>query len=539
MYKVFIVDDERVIAEGLEKLIDWNGLECETRSFTCSAEAYGAAIGEIPDIIITDIKMPFMNGLELIKKLKSEGVDSDVIILSGYSEFEYARKGIELGVNTYLLKPVEQKDLESVVREVINRIKKEESEQKQLARMRNFYETGLIKLRDVILQDIVTSEGYSSVEIIDMLDTMELHFTDAPVLCAILETDDNPGTDGSPDTDSDPGCVGNGCKADDLAKIVNEAFRTEGIKHVLFQFTNNQYGIVLNNVSLDNTEQLRNIFLGIRRTLISSYGIKCYIGIGEIKARISDIHESFKQALSALDHKIIKCDSKVIMYGDCSSFDSNGVIIPEEIFYSLAEYANNNDIAGVKETVNKAFDVLLGSGSIQLMELKTQCLNLLLACTKNLSYVQLQLHKALGKDILSLDKLSRFDSPEKLKNWLFNVIKSIIELKKQQEEMWVKDSAIENIKKYIDAHYSENLTLSMISERFFLNPSYISQLFKKRTGHTYISYLTQKRMEKAKELLQNTSLKVYEVSHKVGYSDVKHFSRTFENYFGVKPSHYC
>lgn len=183
--------------------------------------------------------------------------------------------------------------------------------------------------------------------------------------------------------------------------------------------------------------------------------------------------------------------------------------------------------------------MLLGSGSIQLMELKTQCLNLLLACTKNLSYVQLQLHKALGKDILSLDKLSRFDSPEKLKNWLFNVIKSIIELKKQQEEMWVKDSAIENIKKYIDAHYSENLTLSMISERFFLNPSYISQLFKKRTGHTYISYLTQKRMEKAKELLQNTSLKVYEVSHKVGYSDVKHFSRTFENYFGVKPSHYC
>ena len=124
MYKVFIVDDERVIAEGLEKLIDWNGLECETRSFTCSAEAYGAAIGEIPDIIITDIKMPFMNGLELIKKLKSEGVDSDVIILSGYSEFEYARKGIELGVNTYLLKPVEQKDLESVVREVINRIKR-------------------------------------------------------------------------------------------------------------------------------------------------------------------------------------------------------------------------------------------------------------------------------------------------------------------------------------------------------------------------------------------------------------------------------
>lgn len=525
MYKVFIVDDERAIAKGLEKLIDWNQLECRTFSFTDSNTAYEAALIEVPQIIITDIKMPFMNGLELIKKLKSEGINSEVIILSGYSEFEYARKGIELGVNTYLLKPVEQKDLESVVNETINQLKKEEFAQKELDRMKNFYETGFIKLRDIILQDIVTSENYTGNEIIDMTDGMELHFTDSPILCAIMELVHT------------PDCNDNTDITDTIMKTVHEAFCSTEIKHAIFQYTANQYGIVLNNVSTNNIRYFRNTFLEIRKALLSSYGIKSFIGIGEFKTNISDMYDSFRQALTALDHKIIKCNDEVIMYNEISS-ESNDVNIPEEIFYSLAECIRNNDVEGVKETVDKAFNILLGNNAIKPMELKTQCLNLLLACTKNLSYVQLQLHKALGKDMLSLNKLSRFDSPEKLKNWMINLIRSIIELKNQQKETSLKGDVVESIKGYIDKHFNENLTLPMISEHFFLNPSYISQLFKKRTGHTYISYLTKKRMERAKELLESSSLKIYEVSHSVGYGDVKHFSKTFEKIVGVKPSCY-
>ncbi len=523
MYKVFIVDDEPAIAKGLEKLIDWNRLECQTFSFTDSRASYEAALIENPHIIITDIKMPFMDGLEFIKKLNSEGINCDVIILSGYSEFEYARKAIDLGVNTYLLKPVEEVDLESIVVKTIDQLKKEEAKKKELNRLISFYETGALKMRDIILQDIVNSEDYSIDEIIDITEGLEPGFTDSPVICAILETR----------TESDDNIL----LTDSISNIVREVFHSIRMKFMLFQYTGSQYGIILNNVPLNSNEYFRNSFLKVGRKLLSSIGIKSFIGVGEVRASISDLNNSFQQALTALDYKIIRHDNEVIMYCDIN-FSTSGINIPVKIFHLLADSVENNDINGVKMAIDKSFDILLGNTAIKPQELKTHCLNLLLACTKNLSYVQLQLYKALGKDMLSLDKLSRFDSPEKLKNWMINLVRSIIELKNQEEVVSTKGDLVEDIKKYIDENYNENLTLPMISEHFFLNQSYISQLFKKRTGHTYIAYLTNKRMEKARELLTNTDLKVYEVCYSVGYGDVKHFSKTFEKIIGVKPSNY-
>lgn len=262
MHKVFIVDDEWAIAKGLEKVIDWNELGCHTSSFTNSVDAYESAMLERPDILITDIKMPYMDGLELISKLKAADVKFAAIIISGFSEFEYARKGIELGVNAYIFKPVEQLELKSAVAHAIEQIEKQDSVMKELEKLK-YYENA------------------------------------------------------------------------------------------------------------------------------------------------------------------------------------------------------NNEI------------------------------------------------KAEGKNV---------DNSVKL--------------------MAEKNNLIDNIKKYIDIHFAENLSLPEISEHFFINPFYLSQLFKKKTGHTYISYLTEKRIEKAKELLSGQDVKLYEVCHSVGYENIKHFSKIFEKLVGIKPSSY-
>lgn len=247
MYRVFIVDDESNIARGLEKIIDWNALECDTYIYFNSINAYQAALIENPQILITDIKMPHMNGLELIQKLKSANIRFETIILSGYSDFEYARNGIDLGVSKYILKPVEQEELKSTIPQTILR-----------------YE---------------------------------------------------------------------------------------------------------NSIIAENAEKTRKI-------------------------KIEKIYDPYE--------------------GNC---------------------------------------------------------------------------------------------------------------------------VIEKITKYIDTHFTQNITLSDLSERFFLNPSYLSQLFKIKSGETYIQYLTGKRIEKARELLLS-NMKVCDVCHSVGYEDVKHFSRTFERIVGTKPSLY-
>jgi Response regulator containing CheY-like receiver domain and AraC-type DNA-binding domain len=243
VYKVFIVDDESLIAWGLGKIIDWEGMGCRAYVYTSSTHAYESALVENPQILITDVKMPDMDGLDLIGRMRNASARFEAIVLSGYSEFEYARKGIELGVNKYILKPVDQEILKSAVLMSIDRYR-------------------------------AKSVGSS---------------TEPKVL--------------------------------------------------------------------------------------------------------PEVHEE------------------------------------------------NEDV-------------------------------------------------------------------------------------------------IENIKEYITGHYTENISLTALSERFFLNPIYLSQLFRKKTGHTYIHFLTGIRIEKAKELLSDSRMNVAKVCHSVGYENVQHFSRTFGKVVGVKPSLY-
>lgn len=130
MYKVFIVDDEKLIAMGLEKIINWKQLGCSTAGFTSSIEAYKSALLEPPDIIIIDIKMPYMDGLQLVEKLRNAGIKAEVIVLIHFSEFEYAKKGAAFGVNTYLLKPLEEEEVISAVRQSIHQLQKQKEIQK-------------------------------------------------------------------------------------------------------------------------------------------------------------------------------------------------------------------------------------------------------------------------------------------------------------------------------------------------------------------------------------------------------------------------
>lgn len=126
---------------------------------------------------------------------------------------------------------------------------------------------------------------------------------------------------------------------------------------------------------------------------------------------------------------------------------------------------------------------------------------------------------------------------DELQNWLTNILNTLITMRIDHSNTAGKD-IIGGVKQYLQLHFSENINLNTIAEHFYINPFYLSQLFKKKTGDTYVNFITNIRIEKAKELLTNTELKVYEISQKVGYADAKYFSKVFEKLVGVKPSEY-
>ena len=152
-------------------------------------------------------------------------------------------------------------------------------------------------------------------------------------------------------------------------------------------------------------------------------------------------------------------------------------------------------------------------------------------------FMQFQLNEYLGRDILSLESIVRFQTIEQLKNFIINTLKSMNELM-LKANMPEKRDVVEEAKEYIKKNFSKEISLNDISEQFFINPYYFSQLFKKKTGETYQSYLTGLRVSRARKLLEETDLKIYEVCAMVGYSDTNHFNKVFERRVGVKPGEY-
>ena len=198
---------------------------------------------------------------------------------------------------------------------------------------------------------------------------------------------------------------------------------------------------------------------------------------------------------------------------------------------------NEMDSDGLSRIVESIFRKMSRQESLSPEVLQATAINLVLSGISKMPFMQLQLNEYLGQNILSLDNIAKFQTMEQLKHWIINVLQGMNELMLKQS-MPEKRDVIEESKEYIARHFEQDITLNDISERFFINHYYFSQLFKKRTGVTYQKYLTGIRIARAKKLLEETDLKLFEISEMVGYSDVNYFRRVFEKYEGVKPNEY-
>jgi len=370
IYKLLIVDDEISITEGLNLIVKRNIPECEIVGIAYNGiEGYELAMRVRPDIILTDISMPQADGLEMVRRLKENGFDTRVILLSGYSDFEYAKKGIELGVKFYINKPVEEEELFDCLKKASMDIDIEKAQAMEIQYLRNLFQTSL--------KDIEEING----------------------------SDDN-----------------------------------------WFYFT--------------------------------------------------------KDDISRIE-----------------------------------EYVDTMDLDGCNEVIGSIFDKIKLKNILSLSDLKLQCLGITLYIIRKIPNGQLQLNEYLGNNILSHEGISRFQTVEQLKNWTVNTFRSIIELK-TTPDIHVRKDLITEIKEYISENFNREISLTELSNRFFTNSSYISQLFREKTGDTYTNYIMKLRINKAKELLSGTDLKIYEVCELVGYSDTNYFSKLFEKIVGVRPSEY-
>lgn len=510
MYKIIIIDDEKNIREGLKVIFDWNKYDCEViATLEDGKEGLEAALALQPDIIVTDIKMPIMDGLEMIKQLIQHNCRSKLIILSGYSEFQYAKKAIALGVKSYLLKPIDEEELDTCLSLIIDEINKEKQVKQSFVEFKERIET----FRDLALKDIVDGCTQNDEEIKTILDALGCSFQSNDYVSAIIEISDR-----------------SLCYSRRDILSLEQQLTDHQSPVYLFSYGEHQIGCII-----CNNPRRTDYYYKFHDTISHFFMKQVIFAVGNTYKNLGQLSQSFNEARFALGYKLIKGSHCVLIHEKITEETQTTNSYSQEIFEQLDHYIDRLDFESATKLIKDYFRNLKTTEKVSLLDLQLNCLYFIIPTIRSLPSIQDKLTELLGKNFLSLDEIFRFNTLDELVNWLTNMIASIIELKRQHRP-YQQGEVIDDIKAYIDKHYSENITLSSIADVFFISPYYLSQLFKSKTGQNYLKYLTHKRVEAGKELLQNSNLKIYEVASQVGYDNTKYFSKIFEKHVGCKPS---
>lgn len=520
-YKVFLVEDEIVTREGIRDNVDW-----ESVGFDFCGEAQDGEVAlpliekTQPDVLITDIKMPFMDGLQLCKIVKEQMPWVKIIVLSGHDEFEFAQSAVKLGVSEYLLKPISAAELQTVLQSVAVVLDQERKERATLKELQGRAKDVLALKKERLLLELVVG-GLSSSEAIDQYGEIGLKMIAQYYLVILIKVDlfENNGP--------------------------LQPLKHQQIQHIVTDLTDMHRGAFYAHKSVeelllimmgDDPEQMEEDgkFLAglIKKEIEEQTGCGVIFALGSIQQRLTNIHRSFADALTHANHA----------YRDRAA----GLNRP---LADLQEMPKLNQTAVehyLRTGLMTEFDAFFEQNLRQISEAALHS-----TLIKHYLFVDVILTSAqfvaeLGgeetevipgmTDVESL--MAGLQTADQIKDALRNLISGVLMFRNAQGNHATED-IIFQAKAYIDAHFSDsNLLLEDVASRVNLSPSHFSMVFGRETGESFKSYLTRIRIERAKELLRSTNLKCSEIAYQSGYNDPHYFSYAFKKRTGLPPQEF-
>lgn len=524
MLKLIIVDDERGILDLIKYLIDYENIDVEVVGEAQDGwSAYNLILEKKPDVVITDIRMPGMTGLELIGKIKKTALKTSFIVISGYRDFEYAQDAMKFGVIEYLLKPIKEQELNRILTKLSN----EKGLDISLKNKFEVIERQLAQNNDVLRKDMVWDFASKNPQRIQKATSVMLldGIFDLHIGCfgaAIIKLD-------CPDRDE------NEISPMTMEAVVKKFVRRLKIECYDVEYVFDKlYGYILFHYSYDCENiktQCSCLKELLKNDIYKHYFFDFTIGIGGAVSDLKSIHKAFSMAEQSLLTRIDIGLNEFIFYDDLLSHH-------KKIFSGLT--------VSEKEKLKKSIVNLNPDAMILLIDqffvcytendcnypLYGLCTELLILTNQEFTFNMKECILPPLQDYITTinNCIDRKSLRETCVEYVYTIFNSCI---KQKSEMESKPIRI--IKHYISEHYAESITLKDMADQVYLSPVYISSIFKKETGTTFVAYLIETRIEKAKELIKTTSLSINEIAEKVGYQNSKHFSKVFIKIVGMKP----
>lgn len=534
MYKILLVDDEILVRDAIRENIDWGKLDCELIG-DCEngKQAVEFVKTHEVDIVLTDILMPYMDGMELSHFLHDNYPDILIVIFSGFGEFEYAKKAIQYNVSEYMLKPVTAMELTKVIenmKEKLDSRKKEQRKMESLTQVSQDYHKNANVIRSKALDCLVKCTRDVQVSL-DELERMGITFQAASYRVAVFDIDtysDMYQMDMDKQQES-------ALMAFVLFNVGDEIVVQEKAG-VVYQEGNNRVCIIFaGNRTKEFSESIHRICREIQKKVKEVIGLETSIGIGSWVRSPYELIYSYRLAAKAIDYRYLLGGN--LLFDMEEKKTDNSIFLINDL-ETLTEAIKSGDRRLMEETL----------GQIE-TEIKSALVEKSYACI----YLQ-QVIRAIGNTCQSLS-----EEPEKIIAQREALLKAVTEqrmfsqaaalVEKYAQEVF---DALQELNSssgqrqgmlamdYIQKNYMDPcLSLNSICSYLNISTSYFSTIFKEMTGETFIEVLTRVRMEKAKELLENTTMKNYEIAEKVGFSDPHYFGISFKKITGKTPTEYA
>lgn len=520
LYRVLLVDDEEDIRVGISRKMDWEGL-----GFTLVGEAENGRdaleLAETlePDLVLTDIKMPFMDGLELCRILTERLPASKFVVFSGFDDFEYAKQAVRMNVSEYILKPINAAELSDVLRKLKGQLDAERTERQNMELLRSRYEENLPVLRELFCTRLLEGRIPAGEEA-ERAARLDIDLTGQAWVAALVHTDD----------------AGGELTALSVQQLLEENLVLEGCSSRAFLY-NDSVAVL---TSFQHPLSIYDYIGAVDRicTLAESYlGLTVTVGIGTPCAEPAGLPQSTEGARSALDYRRIVGTGRAIYIGDLEPDTGDRLSFDENDERELTAAVKLGGEAEVRTAVDRLTARLRASG-LPMAQCSLFFLELLTCLLKLARSADLPLEEVFGAGFTGTVQVTDFPSPEALRDWCMERCLRIQSLIRRQRT----DTAgrmVERAKDFISQHYGDSgLSVERLCEYLHLSAAYFSTLFKRETGMSFTAYVTVVRMEAAAELLRNTEEKTYLIAQRCGYEDPNYFSYVFKRHFGTTPTKY-
>lgn len=524
--RIMVVDDEEIPRRFLKICLDWEEIGME---IVCEASSGREALDLIdeynPDIVFTDIQMPFMDGLEFSKNVSVAYPHIKIVILTAHKTFDYAQDSIRIGVSDFLLKPINKAEVLKIVLNLKEEILSERKHWNEFNAIKKQLQENFLSLREKFLVDMLENSSNTG----STLDKLRYFYSDSvPTYfkIAVIET-----------------------FYPEISKEVNEERRlilALGSNEITKQYFRDDLGV---DVIFDNSQKIV-IYATIEEMdllarceqlkLLINNKLNCStsIGIGNGYQDFKLISKSYREASEALKFSVISGRNHVICINDDMHFSDRNWDIKTEHTNELSFLIKASLDEKAVFIVEELFTNMSQSRTIAIEQVRVVAINIISAILEAVAQMGLDYKEIFETVQLPYNKVFEIDTMQNMKDYLIELILTssgtirVLRTRKSK-------TLIEDIKDYMKNNMANgDLSLSSIAQDFYVNPSYLSRIFKQEMGQNFSKYLTKLRMEKAIEIINETDMKAYQVAEAVGIKDPYYFSNCFKKFTGLSVNDY-